>query len=157
DRQKLHHGFHHGQRRARLRVRHLPHLSRVHDLAADRLARVVFALGPVARCARHSPATGVSASAPGELVMDGKHGTDLRVRARFGQEPHEVWSDYVKAHPEFAGLQSQWLSARPAMTTPLDLGIPWVNYQALEWLSRIVNPRMRVFEWGSGGSTVFFA
>ena len=35
--------------------------------------------------------------------------------------------------------------------------IPWVCFQALNFLKKIVNPDMRVYEFGSGGSTFFFA
>lgn len=39
----------------------------------------------------------------------------------------------------------------------LDLGVPWFSYAAIRWLEGHLRPGMRVFEWGSGGSTVFFA
>jgi len=34
---------------------------------------------------------------------------------------------------------------------------PWLNYRAIRWLDSYLKPGMRVFEYGSGGSTVFFA
>lgn len=40
---------------------------------------------------------------------------------------------------------------------PLDLGLPWVSFAAIDFLAAFVQPSMRVFEYGSGGSTVFFA
>lgn len=39
----------------------------------------------------------------------------------------------------------------------LSLGLPWMTYDAIEFLDKICNNDMRVFEWGSGGSTIFFA
>jgi len=36
------------------------------------------------------------------------------------------------------------------------LEVPWIPYLAKEWLDLIVNHRMSVFEWGSGGSTIYF-
>lgn len=36
-------------------------------------------------------------------------------------------------------------------------GAPWMNRQAVRELERIVRPETRVFEWGSGGSTIWFA
>jgi hypothetical protein len=33
----------------------------------------------------------------------------------------------------------------------------WVPYEVHEWLRRYLKPYMRVFEYGSGGSTIFFA
>jgi predicted O-methyltransferase YrrM len=41
--------------------------------------------------------------------------------------------------------------------TPLDLEIPWFSYAAIDFLESFVKPEMSVFEYGSGGSTVFFA
>lgn len=40
---------------------------------------------------------------------------------------------------------------------PFHEGIPWVTYDALRRLESMVTPTMRVFEFGAGGSTVFFA
>ena len=36
-------------------------------------------------------------------------------------------------------------------------GRPWLTFRAIEWLEANLSPGMRVFEYGSGGSTVFFA
>jgi len=41
--------------------------------------------------------------------------------------------------------------------TPLDLEIPWFSYAAIDFLEGFVQPHMTVFEYGSGGSTLFFA
>ena len=41
--------------------------------------------------------------------------------------------------------------------TPLDLGIPWFSYAAIDFLEKYLKPHMTVFEYGSGGSTLFFA
>lgn len=41
--------------------------------------------------------------------------------------------------------------------TPLDLEIPWFSYAAIDFLKEFVGPEMTVFEYGSGGSTLFFA
>jgi SAM-dependent methyltransferase len=42
-------------------------------------------------------------------------------------------------------------------TTPLDLGIPWFSYAAIDFLEDWLDSSMTVCEYGSGGSTVFFA
>lgn len=34
---------------------------------------------------------------------------------------------------------------------------PWMTYDAQQFLAEICKPDMRIFEWGSGGSTLFFA
>jgi hypothetical protein len=36
-------------------------------------------------------------------------------------------------------------------------GLPWTTFAARRWLDRFLRPEMRVFEWGGGGSTVYFA
>jgi SAM-dependent methyltransferase len=41
--------------------------------------------------------------------------------------------------------------------TPLDLEIPWFSYAAVDWLDDYLQPHMTVCEYGSGGSTLFFA
>src|SRR5215469_16729358 len=41
--------------------------------------------------------------------------------------------------------------------TPLDLEIPWFSYAAIDFLKKFMQPNMTVFEYGSGGSTLFFA
>jgi predicted O-methyltransferase YrrM len=41
--------------------------------------------------------------------------------------------------------------------SPLDLEIPWFSYAAIDYLETYLQPNMEVFEFGSGGSTLFFA
>ncbi|HWQ91638.1 MAG TPA: class I SAM-dependent methyltransferase [Clostridia bacterium] len=41
--------------------------------------------------------------------------------------------------------------------TPLDLEIPWFSYAAIDFLKQFLRPDMTVCEYGSGGSTLFFA
>jgi predicted O-methyltransferase YrrM len=40
---------------------------------------------------------------------------------------------------------------------PLDLELPWFSFAAIDFLDAYLKPTMRVFEYGSGGSTLFFA
>ena len=40
---------------------------------------------------------------------------------------------------------------------PLDLELPWFSYAAIDFLRSFLEPQMSVFEYGSGGSTLFFA
>lgn len=39
----------------------------------------------------------------------------------------------------------------------LSVGRPWITFASAAFLKRVLRPHMRVLEWGSGGSTVFFA
>lgn len=41
--------------------------------------------------------------------------------------------------------------------TPLDLEMPWFSYAAIDFLAEFSKPHMAVCEYGSGGSTLFFA
>lgn len=41
--------------------------------------------------------------------------------------------------------------------SPLDLKIPWFSYAAIDFLEKFLQPQMTVCEYGSGGSTIFFA
>jgi predicted O-methyltransferase YrrM len=41
--------------------------------------------------------------------------------------------------------------------TPLDLELPWFSYAAIDFLEDHLEPEMSVCEYGSGGSTLFFA
>ncbi len=41
--------------------------------------------------------------------------------------------------------------------TPLDLELPWFSYAAIDFLDVFLEPHMTVCEYGSGGSTIFFA
>lgn len=42
-------------------------------------------------------------------------------------------------------------------TSPLDLELPWFSYAANDFLAEFLKPHMRVCEYGSGGSTLFYA
>ena len=48
---------------------------------------------------------------------------------------------------------SSWLPGR----TPLKDGAPYVTFRAMEWLEGYLTPEVSVFEYGSGGSTVYLA
>jgi predicted O-methyltransferase YrrM len=41
--------------------------------------------------------------------------------------------------------------------TPVDLQLPWFSYAAIDFLESYLRKEMSVFEFGSGGSTLFFA
>lgn len=40
--------------------------------------------------------------------------------------------------------------------SPLDRKIPWMTYKSVFWLKNNIKPGYIIFEWGSGGSTLFF-
>jgi hypothetical protein len=51
----------------------------------------------------------------------------------------------------------RWYKDKKSGDTTLTRCLPWMTYDALDVLSEICTPEMNVFEWGSGGSTLFFA
>jgi hypothetical protein len=44
-----------------------------------------------------------------------------------------------------------------AIKSPSDVGLPWIAHGALVHLQNLIKPDMKVLEFGSGGSTLFFA
>jgi predicted O-methyltransferase YrrM len=58
-------------------------------------------------------------------------------------------------HPTYASryVTDNLLHSR----SPLDLELPWFSYAAIDFLEEHLSPTMSVFEYGSGGSTIFFA
>lgn len=52
---------------------------------------------------------------------------------------------------------SRWYTDKKSGDSTLSRRLPWMTYDAVDFLSRICHPDMEVFEWGSGGSTLFFA
>jgi hypothetical protein len=40
---------------------------------------------------------------------------------------------------------------------PLKFGIPWITFPAISYINEYLKPDMKVFEYGSGGSPLFFA
>lgn len=52
---------------------------------------------------------------------------------------------------------SRWYKDKKSGDTTLNRRSPWMTYDAVDFLSATCRPGMSVFEWGSGGSTLFFA
>ncbi len=74
-------------------------------------------------------------------------GTNVQRVARLG------W--HLATHPRHL---SPYLFHGPlAGRTPLSLGLPWISFAAIEFLKGFLHERMDVFEYGAGGSTIFFA
>lgn len=51
----------------------------------------------------------------------------------------------------------RWMKDKRSGDNTLMRQMPWMTYNAIDFLSLICKPDMTVFEWGSGGSTLFFA
>src|ERR1035437_6973135 len=57
-------------------------------------------------------------------------------------------------------IYNEWISQLKSESSPIDLELPWItivskNYIE-EFLRSLYKPRTRVFEFGSGGSCLFF-
>lgn len=50
-----------------------------------------------------------------------------------------------------------WNSSLNGKASPLTDEQPWITFAAIEFLKQILTKDMRVFEYGTGGSTLFFA
>jgi hypothetical protein len=49
-----------------------------------------------------------------------------------------------------------WFKSFRAERSLLDQATPWIPFEASHWLEKYLRPDMKVFEYGSGGSTIFF-
>lgn len=67
-----------------------------------------------------------------------------------------LFSKYPKESPFYFDWILSLKNKRNGRNTFLDRR-PWLTYRAAKWLDSYLEPVMRVFEYGSGGSTVFFA
>lgn len=52
---------------------------------------------------------------------------------------------------------NRWHKDTSSSDSTLSRQLPWMTYDAIAFLERTVTPEMNIFEWGSGGSTLFFA
>lgn len=50
-----------------------------------------------------------------------------------------------------------WHLLRKESGNTLARRIPWITFEAKDWLDSYLKKEMRVFEWGSGGSTLYFS
>lgn len=51
----------------------------------------------------------------------------------------------------------QWRKFRTSSGTTIDNRIPWITFEAIVFLRNWLRPDMIVYEYGSGGSTLFFS
>ena len=58
-------------------------------------------------------------------------------------------------NPSFLGSYLKYLPAWSG--TPIENGLPWISFGALRFLRQRLEPSYDVFEYGGGGSTVYFA
>jgi hypothetical protein len=51
----------------------------------------------------------------------------------------------------------RWFSSFRPVRSLVGEAKPWIPFEAANWLEHYLKPHMKVFEYGSGGSTIFFA
>nr|WP_261343085.1 class I SAM-dependent methyltransferase [Rosistilla oblonga] len=61
-----------------------------------------------------------------------------------------------RAHPEWKRFADDWYRSRLDGRSSLVDQRPWLTYPTLQWLAETDWSGKRVFEWGGGGSTLFF-
>ena len=49
-----------------------------------------------------------------------------------------------------------WRKGLSLPLSPLQLGIPWLNFNAADFILQKMSPLQQIAEYGSGGSTLFF-
>ena len=49
-----------------------------------------------------------------------------------------------------------WAHDRVSSAGPAAQGLPWIAWPCIDFMSDYVKPSHRIFEWGGGGSTLFF-
>jgi len=59
---------------------------------------------------------------------------------------------YLLADPKYLRPYFRYLRA-----TPLDVELPWLVFGAIYFLNNWLKPQYRIFEYGTGGSTLYFA
>lgn len=73
----------------------------------------------------------------------------------FGQQKY--WLDAIVKNPAIMRWYFHWRSSLNGQRSPLSDELPWMTYGAIDWLADHLTKEMTLFEWGSGGSTAFFA
>ena len=65
-----------------------------------------------------------------------------------------AWQNCTLAHIKYF---FRWKKDMQSGEDTLIRELPWMTYDAIDFLSSVCTSDMKVFEWGSGGSTLFFA
>lgn len=75
-----------------------------------------------------------------------------------------IWNEELEkmnASPEerkrFSGYYDAWKSSQRDGRSTMTDEMPWLTYEAIGFLNRHVKKNMHVFEFGGGGSSVYFA
>ena len=67
--------------------------------------------------------------------------------------PHLLVPWEMLRHPRHV---SSWMHDRFSSSGPAVQGLPWIAWPCIDFMAAFLQPAHRVFEWGGGGSTLFF-
>lgn len=75
-----------------------------------------------------------------------------QVKQALNERKHVSYSllEYIKYY-------RKWKKTNTEKSSPLEKEIPWINFAALKFLKSIIRPEMVIFEFGAGGSSLFFS
>lgn len=64
---------------------------------------------------------------------------------------------YFLLNPFWFKYISDWMNSFNSQKKSIELEIPWFTYGAINWIDKNLKKNMIVFEYGSGGSTLFIS
>lgn len=66
---------------------------------------------------------------------------------------------HLMVHPGSFKYIGKWIKYKffTAKKDNISAALPWMNLEVIDWLSKYLKKDMSLFEWGSGGSTFFYA
>lgn len=66
---------------------------------------------------------------------------------------------HLMVHPGSFKFIGKWIRYKffTAKKDNISAALPWMNLEVINWLSKYLKNNMSMFEWGSGGSTFFYA
>src|SRR3989338_9718172 len=68
-----------------------------------------------------------------------------------------MWMPFIWHEPKRIRFFPEWLFSFWPQRSAYEDGFPLVTFEAREWMDSFLNKNMKMFEWGSGGSTLFLA
>jgi hypothetical protein len=81
------------------------------------------------------------------------------IRAKYGNRAVTAasWIKLGCSQPSLLRFFTRWWRLRSSASFSLSHPISWMTFEAIEWLQTHLKKSHVLFEWGSGGSTLFFA
>ncbi len=66
---------------------------------------------------------------------------------------------FLLTHPRSFKYFGKWMKYKffSRGKNNISAGLPWMNLEIIDWLSKYLKKDMQLFEWGAGGSTVFYS